>query len=187
MEDKSIFEYKRKSYIQKGEIYFWTATINKWQHLLQNDEFKNVIIGSLEYLSKTGKIDVFAFVVMPNHVHVIWRVNEDNGKETSQASFLKYTAHEFKKMLKNEGADKLSDYAVEADNKNYEFWQRDSLAVHLYTQKVAYQKLDYIHLNPLAEHWQLANDPCNYKYSTAKFYEMGIKDFSFIKDLRDEF
>jgi hypothetical protein len=61
------------------------------------------------------------------------------------------------------------------------------LAVHLYTQEVAYQKLDYIHLNPLAEHWQLAKDPCDYKYSTAKFYESGIKEFSFIKDLKDEF
>ncbi len=37
------------------------------------------------------------------------------------------------------------------------------------------------------EYKQLAKDCCNYKYSTAKFYEMGIKDFLFIKDLRDEF
>lgn len=185
--DKNASQYTRKSYIQKGELYFWTATIYKWQWLLQRDEFKNVIISSFEYLSKKGKIDVFSFVIMPNHIHVIWRINENNGKESPQASFLKYTAHEFKKMLQDVGADNLLNYAVKAHNKNYEFWQRDSLAVHLYTQKVAYQKLDYIHLNPLAEHWQLAKDPCDYKYSTAKFYETGVKDFIFIKDLRDEF
>ena len=37
--------------------------------LLQNDEYKNVIISSLEYLSNAGKIDVFGFVIMPNHIH----------------------------------------------------------------------------------------------------------------------
>lgn len=64
--DKSQFDHKRKSYIQIGKIYFWTATINKWQQLLQKDIYKNVLICSLEHLSNAGKVDVFAFVIMPN-------------------------------------------------------------------------------------------------------------------------
>lgn len=178
---------KRKSYIELGEIYFWTATINNWQRLLQTDRYKQVIIDSLEYLSSRGKIDVFAFVIMPNHIHLIWRINETNGKETTQGSFLKVTAHQFKKMLINEGGNVIEDYAVEAHNKKYEFWQRDSLAIPLYTKKVAYQKMDYLHYNPVADQWQLAKDPCDYNYSTARFYELGVKDFDFIKDLRMEF
>lgn len=185
--DKGISEHTRKSYMEIGNIYFWTATINKWQRLLMPDEFKDVIVGSLEHLSKSGKIDVFAFVIMPNHIHLIWRINEHNGKETTQGSFLKFTAHEFKKMLIKEGNNELEHYAVDASNKSYEFWQRDSLAIHLYTRKVAYQKMDYTHYNPLAKDWQLANSISEYKYSTAKFYELGIKDFAFIKDLREEF
>jgi len=90
-------------------------------------------------------------------------------------------------MLVKEGEDRLNDYAVEAPNKEYEFWQRDSLAVQLFTREVAYQKLDYTHYNPVQEHWQLTKDPCDYAYSTARFYEMGIKDFAFVKDLREEF
>lgn len=186
--NSDVFDYKRKSYIQKGEIYFWTATINKWQHLLKTDLFKNVIVSSFDYLSQQEKIDVFAFVIMPNHIHVIWRINENNGKETTQGSFLKYTAHEFRKLvMRGEGEFELSHFEVTASNKSHEFWQRDSLAISLYTQQVAYQKLDYLHLNPLAKHWHLVSDPCEYKYSTAKFYEQGLKEFSFIKDLRDEF
>jgi REP element-mobilizing transposase RayT len=185
--DNRTFNPHRKSYIEIGQIYFWTASINNWQCLLQTNEYKEVIISSLKHLSELGKIDVFAFVIMPNHIHLIWRTNELNGKETSQGSFLKFTAHEFKKLLKNEGDEKLLSYAVDAQIKEYEFWQRDSLAIHLYTTEVAYQKLDYIHSNPLVERWQLAKDPCDYKYSTSRFYELGIKDFLFLKDLRDEF
>ena len=94
-----LLAYKRKSYLEIGEIFFWTATINNWFHLLKEDNFKEVIINSLRTLSQRGKIDVFAFIIMPNHIHLIWRINELNGKETAQGSFLKFTAHEFKKML----------------------------------------------------------------------------------------
>jgi putative transposase len=179
--------YKRKSYMEIGEIFFWTATINKWQRLLQENRYKDVIISSLNYLSNEGKIDVFAFVIMPNHIHLIWRTNEMNGKESAQGSFLKYTAHRFKKMLKLEGVEKLEMYKSDAVNKSYEFWQRDSLAVPLYSKKVAVQKLKYIHNNPLAEHWQLVKNPCAYKYSSAKYYEMNEKEFDFLKDMYEEF
>ncbi len=182
-----MFDYERKSHIQLGKIYFWTATINKWQKLLLTDEYKNVIIDSLRHLSNKVKLDVFAFVIMPNHIHLIWRINKLNGKETTQGSFLKYTAHEFKKMLKQKENNELNNYAVNAANKQYEFWQRDSLAIHLYDEGIAYQKLDYIHANPIAEHWNLVSDPCDYKYSTAKLYEMGVSDFDFVKDLREEY
>ena len=181
--DKSLFEPKRKSHIDRGELYFWTATINNWQRLLEKDEYKDVIIDSLQYLTSEDKVDVFAFIIMPNHIHLIWRVNEPNGKESPQGSFLKYTAHIFKKMLRKEGAEKLAAYKVNAENKKYEFWQRDSLAVPLFTRKVALQKLNYIHRNPLAEHWSLVKDPCDYKYSSARYYELNEKNFYFLKDL----
>ena len=101
-----MLQPKRKSNIDQGEVYFWTATINKWQRLLEKDVYKEVIIDSLQYLTDEGKIDVFAFVIMPNHLHFIWRVNEPNGKESPQGSFLKYTAHSFQKMLRKEGEGK---------------------------------------------------------------------------------
>jgi REP element-mobilizing transposase RayT len=182
---EDIFGYKRKSYIEIGEVFFWTATINQWQKLLLQHTYKEIVVSSLEYLSGAGKIDVYAFVIMPNHIHLIWKTNELNGRETAQGSFLKYTAHEFRKKLRKEG--KLALYKVDAENKKHEFWQRDSLAIHLYSRKVAFQKLKYIHNNPLAEHWQLVKDPCDYKYSSARYYESGEKNFSFLKDLCEIF
>lgn len=177
----------RKSYMALGEIYFWTATINQWHHLMSGNNFKEVVIGSLRHLSRTGSIEVFAFVVMPNHIHLIWRINRLNGKETPQGSLLKFTAHTFKKMLLAKAPNELGKYAVLANNKEYEFWQRDSLATHLYTRAVAMQKLHYLHNNPMAKHWQLCSTPAEYEYSSAHFYEGQEKRFDFLKDLRDEF
>jgi len=178
---------QRNSSMALGEIYFWTATVNKWQNLFSNEQYIEVVLSSLRFLSDYKKIDVFAFVIMPNHVHLIWRANSLNGKESSQGSFLKYTAHEFKKMIRKDNPKELESYLIKAANKDYEFWQRDPLAIPLFTIEVAYQKLDYIHSNPIVGKWQLVNDPCDYQYSSARFYEKGVKDFEFLKDLREEF
>ena len=179
--------HRRKSFMEKEEIYFWTATINKWQMLLEQDEFKDIIIDSLKFLSDKGIIDVFGFVIMPNHIHLIWRINKNNGRESAHASFFNHTAHSFKKKLLNVQPNKLIRYAVSANNKDYEFWKRDSLAVQLFSEDVAFQKLDYIHANPVSGRWNLAKDFCDYKYSTARFYQLGVNDFGFIKDLRKEY
>ena len=41
---------------------------------------------------------------MPNHIHLIWRTKDLNGKETAQGSFLKHTAHQFMKTILKENA-----------------------------------------------------------------------------------
>jgi hypothetical protein len=45
--------------------------------------------------------------------------------------------------------------------------------------------LQYIHNNPLQEHWKLAASPEEYYYSSAKFYATGIDDFGFLTDFRE--
>ena len=180
-------DHIRKSHITAGEIYFWTATINGWKPLLLKDEYKEIIIDSLQYLTDAGKIDVFAFVIMPTHIHFIWRIKELNGKESPHGSFLKYTAHLFQKKLRKENRQWLAAYAVDASNKAFEFWQRDPLAVRLFTKRVARQKLNYIHRNPCAKKWKLAKNLSGYYYSSALFYDTHEKQFPFLKYLWDEF
>ncbi len=55
---------------------------SKWQHLLQENRFKEVIVQALRTLSESRLIDVFAFIIRPTHIHLIWRknyeINENN-------------------------------------------------------------------------------------------------------------
>ena len=37
---------------------------------------------------------------MPNHLHLIWQLLKENGKESPAAAFKKYTAHEFEKKMR---------------------------------------------------------------------------------------
>ena len=172
---------QRKSYNTTDKIYFFTATIHKWLPLLAANENKSLITEYLKKLVTEGFITVYAFVIMPNHIHLIWQQNKLNGKETPQGSFLKYTAHEFLKTLKIQGQSYL--YEVKAANKKHEIWQRDSLSVEIYSRQVAIQKLNYIHFNPVSKKWSLSKDDLDYYWSSARFYETGVDEFGFLTDL----
>ena len=172
---------QRKSYTAINKIYFWTATIHKWLPLLENDINKQIIIDTLKYLSDKRLITVYAFVIMPNHIHLIWQQNELNGKETAKGSLLKYTAYTFLKQLKETNTTK--QYEVYETNKKHEIWQRDSLGIEIYSRAVAKQKIDYIHFNPVSGKWLLAKDDLGYHYSSARFYENGIDNFGFLKNI----
>jgi len=54
------------------DLYFTTATVKDWKHLLRPDKYKTIITDSLSYLVKEQTVRVYAFVMMPNHFHLIW-------------------------------------------------------------------------------------------------------------------
>lgn len=72
----------------------------------------------------------------------------------------------------------LQAYEVNAIDRKYNFWQRDSLDIELFTAEVFQQKLNYLHYNPVRA--QLCKLPEDYHFSSALFYEKGIDHFSFI-------
>ncbi|HSC52763.1 MAG TPA: hypothetical protein VLC98_04050 [Phnomibacter sp.] len=130
-------------------------------------------------------VTIYAYVVMPNHIHLVWKVNAQNGKESPQGSFLKFTAHRFRKTMLESSPHLLKDFEVNAVNKSHEFWQRDSLATPLWNRAVILQKINYIHNNPMAKHWRLAATPEEYRFSSASFYEKGTDEFKILTHIGD--
>ena len=55
---------------------FITATVYEWKHLLKPDKYKRVIIDSLKFLVKDGRIKVYAFGIMSNHTISMHMANE---------------------------------------------------------------------------------------------------------------
>jgi putative transposase len=172
--------------MELGQVYFYTATILKWQNLLIKDTFKQIILDSLKHLAEKQKIVVYAFVIMPNHIHLIWEMLAKNGKESPHASFMKYTAHRFLEDLRLYHPKVLPYFEVEEKKeRKHQFWQRNSLPIVLYSPAVFDQKLQYIHRNPVAKKWSLVEDYVDYPYSSARFYELGIDEFGFLRDYRE--
>ncbi|RZK56500.1 MAG: transposase [Pedobacter sp.] len=143
--NKELIRERRNSFLEYKETYFWTCTIKDWKHLLEEDIYKKLIINSLKTLVEKDLIEIYGFVIMPNHIHLILKLLKPNGKEKPSASFLKETAHLLKKDLLLNNPNVLRDFLVSEIDRNYRVWQRDALAVELFNESVLEQKLTYIH------------------------------------------
>jgi putative transposase len=177
----------RNSYTELNAVYFWTISIRNWIHLLNEDAYKQIIISSLDWLCDKKLIEIYGYVIMPNHIHLLWQQFAMNGKEFPKNSFEKFTSHQFQKKLVAEDPEKLLQFSVSASDRKYNFWQRDPLAVHIFSRDVAEQKLNYLHYNPLQEHWNLCRLPEDYRFSSARFYETGFDEFGILIHYMDAF
>jgi putative transposase len=166
-------------------IYFYTVTILDWIPLLREEKFKLIVLNSLIHLIEKKKIVVYGFVIMPNHIHIIWQSLEKNGKEMPYASFMKFTGHAFLEELRETNDLLLTRFKVDRNSRNHQFWQRNGLPIVMYNRKILEQKLNYIHFNPLQEHWKLVNDPNDYYFSSCSFYEQQDKRFSWLTHYMD--
>jgi len=162
---------------------FFTATNLEWKKILQNDEYKDIIIRSMRFLVENKRVIIYGFVIIPNHIHIVWQMQVGQLRENVQRDFLKFTAQRIKDRLKVDNAHFLTELLVEATDRKYQLWERNPLSVDLWSEKVILEKLRYMHENPVRA--GLCSYPENYKYSSASFYKTGIDNWGFLTHLRD--
>ena len=177
------FIYKRQGQMVLHQPYFYTQTIHDHKKLLVDDNLKMIIINSWQYLVRKKLIKIFGYVIMPNHLHLIWKMLKMNGKEMCSESFSKFTGHEFKRYLINENKELLTEYYSDKSDREFQFWKRDPLAIPLSGINNFIQKLKYIHENPVKSNLtRVAED---YRWSSAGFYDYGYDEFGILTDFRD--
>jgi REP element-mobilizing transposase RayT len=147
---------------------YYTATILEWKPLLQPAKYKELIINSFRFLVHEKRAKVYGFVIMSNHIHVIWQALGEHTPKELQLSFMKYTAQMILKDMRNNHTAVLEKFLVNGQDRKYQVWERRPLSVSLWNQKVFKQKLDYIHNNPVSA--GLCTFPSDYEYSSASFY-----------------
>jgi putative transposase len=115
---------------------FFTATNLEWKNLLQLDDYKDIVIDSMRFIVRDKRVIIHGFVIMQNHIHIIWQMQAGVKRENVQRDFLKHTAQKMQEdMIRNKSKD-LSEYLVNAKDRRYQFWERNSLSVNLWSEKV---------------------------------------------------
>ena len=166
-------------------FYFFTATILEWKHILRLDKYKDIIIESFKFIVNENRVRIFASVNMPNHLHTVWKINEELESSDFQRDTLKYISQTMLRELKIYHPNMHKELYVGSKDREYQVWERNPLSVPLFTQKVVEQKISYIHNNPVNPRWTLVENQENYKYSSAKFYFKGIEEFGFLEHYMD--
>jgi REP element-mobilizing transposase RayT len=174
------------SFHDPTHLYFITATIVDWKHLFITPEYINIPLNSLAWLQQQKRILVFAFVIMPSHLHAIIKpVSDSIGAIVQQ--FGSFTAHAILKKLRADNQqDLLNLFQQKKRDQRHEhsIWQ-DVQAKNIYSMNFLQQKIEYIHQNPISKDWKLVKDRADYLYSSAGYYDYGRKPVIEIVDINE--
>jgi putative transposase len=169
----------RYKFVNADGIYFLTCAINGWLLLFRSRKYCDIIINSLLFCRKKFTMKLHAYVIMPDHIHLVI-----SGPKISNIikSFKMFTAKEIISKLKADSnhnyLNKLNENKLNFKRKStYQVWQEDSHPVLADAEIVCLNKIEYIHNNPVKK--GLVQEPEMWKYSSARNYV--LKDESVIE------
>ena len=172
-------------------VYFVSFAVVAWLDVFTRNEYKNIIMDSLRFCQQKKGMEIFAWCVMTNHIHLVFRSVNEEKPEQLLGDFKRFTSNNIIKAIQNNPQEsrkewlleKFMDAAKNSSNvKHYQFWQHNNHPIELWSNKVIDEKIDYIHQNPVVE--GLVFKAEDYMYSSAIDYagETGLlKDIIVIK------
>jgi putative transposase len=82
-------------------LYFVTASICGWKHLFAETTYAEIVLDSLTWLRKEKRMELYAFVLMPSHLHAIFHPNNKTIGDLLQ-NFASFTAHAILHQLESD-------------------------------------------------------------------------------------
>lgn len=166
-------------------VYFVSFAVIEWLEVFTRNEYKNILVENLEYCQKHKGLEIFAWCIMTNHVHLIFRSAGDQKPELLLGDYKRFTSKAIVNAIIDNPKESRKDFLLEqflkagskSSNVNkYQFWRHDNNPIELWSNKVIDEKINYIHQNPVEE--GLVFRPEDYLYSSAADYagEKGILD-----------
>jgi len=174
------------SFHDSTHLYLITASIIDWKHIFAKPEYASIPSNSLAWMQQEKRILLFAFVIMPSHLHAIIKPKSDEIGVIVQ-QFGSFTAHEILRKLRAQNQTDLLDLFQQKkrdQRHEHSVWQ-DIQAKNIYSTDVLWQKMEYIHHNPVAKDWKLVEDRADYIYSSAGYYDYGRKPIIEITDINE--
>ena len=156
-------------------LYFVTSTTVEWVSVFTNEKYYEILIEAIKFYQAKNKLEIFAYVILPNHFHLIVKSDE---LIDSMKLIKMYSAKEIIKQLLDEKKNYIlklfqANKKIYKTKSNYQVWQEGYKPKEILSDKMLRQKVDYIHYNPVKK--GLVSEPMDWKYSSAGFYEKGIE------------
>ncbi|MCO6147495.1 transposase [Flavobacterium sp. NRK1] len=161
---------------EKQGAYFVSFATVYWIDIFTRDEYFSAITDSLDYCRKNKGMQIYAYCIMPSHVHLIFRssLNDPSGLIRD---FKGFTARKMLKLISENPQESRKEWLLwmfkhagksNSNVQNMQFWQQNNQPVEIWSLKVFEQKLNYIHDNPVETGF--VTDAIDWKYSSARNY-----------------
>ncbi|MCX2745300.1 transposase [Mangrovivirga sp. M17] len=157
-------------------IHFCTITVVDWIDIFTRMEYRDIIVESLKYCISSKGLELYSWVIMSNHIHLIGSVSPPHKFSNFLRDFKKFTSKEIVKEINriNESRrewllDRFSFQARKTQRaRNYKIWKDSNHCIEIDSSIDIWEKIHYIHENPLRN--GLVDEPEDYRYSSARDY-----------------
>lgn len=158
-------------------LYFVSFAVVEWLDVFTRNIYKDILLDSLRFCQKEKGMEIAAWCIMTNHVHLVFRSVNGVKPELLLGDFKRYTSRKVVKAIIENPKESRKEYllsvfkkaAERASNvRHYQFWRHDNKPIELWSNKVIQEKINYIHQNPVVE--GLVYKAEDYVYSSAADY-----------------
>jgi putative transposase len=149
-----------------GSPHFVTSTVVSWLPVFTTANHCDIIVESLEYCRQHKGLEIYAWVILDNHIHAILAAPD---LSRVMADFKRHTAQRIIEQLeKDQSAWILNQleffHARHKTQSVRQFWQEGFHPQAISDDKTMEQKIEYIHNNPVKrgliaapEHWRYSS------------------------------
>ena len=172
-----------------GGVYFVSFAVVEWIDVFTRNEYKDIVLDSLRYCQQEKGMEIYAWCVMSNHIHLLFRSIKEEKPELILGSFKRFTSKAIVAAIKENPQESRKEWLLKqfeeagrksSNVKQYQLWRHDNKPIEVWSNKVIDEKLNYIHNNPVEE--GLVFKAEQYVYSSAIDYagKKGLLDVNII-------
>ncbi len=164
-------------------VYFVSFATMGWVDVFTRNEYRNLLVENLKYCQEHKGLELFAWCIMTNHVHLVIRAKEGADLSGILRDFKKFASKAIKTAITENIQESRKEWLLKQFEtpSGFRFWRTDNKPIELWSNDVIDQKIDYIHQNPVEE--GLVFKAEDYVYSSAIDYsgEDGLLEVIVIK------
>ena len=158
-----------KHYDNTGTARLVTFSCYHNYNLFKTDQIKGVFISRLDQVRSKHKFELYGYVIMTNHVHLVLRPKMDQQLSKIIGQLKSLTAREIFSVWDKMGLDIFHKLKVVRNGKTQnEFWQRRYYDHNCRSKEITLEKINYCHNNPVVN--ELVNDPLDWRWSSYNWY-----------------
>ncbi len=164
--------------IEQDKVHYLTLQVVEWVDVFSRQKYRDIVVENLDYCIQHKGLEIFAWVIMSNHVHLLVRSQEGNLSNIIR-DFKSYTSKKILTAIES-NTESRRDWMLKVfkaaalkheRNSHYQFWTHENHAEYIFSNAFMEQKLEYIHKNPVRA--GIVEKPEEYKYSSAIDYADG--------------
>ena len=164
-----------RRYNEPGHAHAFTFSCFRRQPFLSRERSRQWLIDAIDRARKKHGFHVWAYVIMPEHSHLlIYPIEEEYDISAMLASIKKSVANRALAFVGRHAPDFLTRMRDEQPNGKvaHRFWQRGGgYDRNLWSPRYIWQTIDYIHDNPVRR--GLCDTPADWFWSSAADYHRG--------------